>query len=365
MMFKNTYDGKKVLITGHTGFKGSWLVSWLLQMGAEIVGVSKDIPTKPSLFKCLNLENRIKHYCLNIQDHFALSKVILAEKPDFIFHLAAQAIVSSSYEEPLGTIASNVLGTANVLEALRISEHPCIAVLITSDKAYDNIEQIWGYKENDSLGGKDIYSGSKGAAELIIKSYFESFFKSSDCLVRIGIARAGNVIGGGDWAKDRLVVDAMLAWRDRKKVQVRSPNSTRPWQHVLEPLSGYLQLGCELVNNPSLNGESFNFGPKADQDRTVLQLLDACKGYWDLSAEEAYEVKKSGNFNEAVMLRLNCDKALSILNWQANLDFEETVRFTSEWYYCFYHGGNIQEKTSLQLDKYKELGRSRNLSWMA
>ena len=268
-MFDNIYKGKKVLVTGHTGFKGSWLTSWLLKLGAEVIGISKDIPTEPSMFKELGLEKKITHFLKDARDLNEVQEVIIKEVPDFVFHLAAQPIVSLSYSNPIETISSNVMGTANILEALRLSNHKCTAIIITSDKAYDNVEQIWGYKEDDHMGGKDIYSGSKGATELIIKSYFYSFFNNDSCNVKLGIGRAGNVIGGGDWAKDRIVVDCMLAWNKGEHVEIRSPKATRPWQHVLEPLSGYLKLGFDLYNDNSLNGEGFNFGPRSEQNRTV------------------------------------------------------------------------------------------------
>ena len=240
------YKSKKILITGHTGFKGSWLTAWLLKIGAEIVGVSKDIPTQPSMFEVLGLEEKIKHYNQDIRDLEKIRFIINKEKPDFIFHLAAQAIVSTSYIDPIETITTNAIGTANILEVLKTYKNPCISVMITSDKCYDNIESIWGYKEDDNLGGKDIYSGSKAAAEHIIKSYYHSFFKDINHPVKIGVGRAGNVIGGGDWAKDRIIVDSMLAWSNNQSVEIRSPKATRPWQHVLEPLSGYLLLGSKL-----------------------------------------------------------------------------------------------------------------------
>ena len=199
-MFKNIYKDKKVLITGNTGFKGSWLSVWLLSLGAKVVGISKDIPTHPSMFEKLDLQSKIKHYTEDIRNLDAIKEIIDNEEPEFLFHLAAQPIVSTSYSDPIETISSNVMGTANVLEALKVLNKKCTTIIITSDKAYDNVEQIWGYKENDQMGGKDIYSGSKGAAELIIKSYYHSFFKNTDSNVKFSIARAGNVIGGGDWA---------------------------------------------------------------------------------------------------------------------------------------------------------------------
>ena len=281
-MFKNIYNNKRVLVTGNTGFKGSWLTAWLLQTGANVFGISKDIPTKPSLFEVLNLNDKITHFEEDVCNFSAVKKIMEEVQPDFVFHLAAQPIVSDSYENPLETITTNVLGTTNVLEALRTLNFPCTAIIITSDKCYDNVEWVWGYKETDALGGKDIYSGSKGAAELVCKSYYHSFFKKETSKIRIATARAGNVIGGGDWALDRIVPDCMRAWSRGEVVEIRSPKATRPWQHVLEPLSGYLQLGAELFENKQLNGESFNFGPKAENSHSVEQLLNDLRKVWQI-----------------------------------------------------------------------------------
>lgn len=363
-MFQEIYKGKKVLVTGHTGFKGSWLVTWLLKLGADVVGVSKDIPTQPSMFEEMGLESKIKHYLEDIRDLNKMIEVFESEKPDFLFHLAAQPIVSTSYHDPIETISSNVMGTTNVLEALKEINSPCTAIIITSDKAYDNVEQVWGYKEDDQMGGKDIYSGSKGAAELIIKSYYYSFFKTDQSNVRLAIGRAGNVIGGGDWAKDRIVVDCMIAWSKEEKVEIRSPKATRPWQHVLEPLCGYLALGKELYENKDLDGEGFNFGPRAEQNRTVKELLEDLSGYWMSSPKDAFEVTADIPFHEAGLLKLNCDKALFHLKWQANLEYQDTIKFTTEWYYEFYNkGNNIFEKTLAQITEYENKAVKRGLLW--
>ncbi len=360
-MFEGVYTNKKVLVTGHTGFKGTWLSVWLLKLGANVIGISKDIPTMPSMFEVLGMQNKIKDYREDIRNLEKMTEIISAEKPDFVFHLAAQPIVSVSYSNPIETISSNAMGTANILEALRISNHNCTVVMITSDKAYDNIEQVWGYKENDQMGGRDIYSGSKGAAELIIKSYFHSFFNNSKSNVKLAVGRAGNVIGGGDWAKDRIVVDCMLAWSEGRAVEIRSPNSTRPWQHVLEPLSGYLKLGLELYKRVNLNGEAFNFGPRAEQNHTVETLLTDLSKYWNFEyIDDAYRVTDNIPFHEAGLLKLNCDKALFYLKWQATLEYAETIRFTSEWYYDFYRNDvDMYKKTLQQIDSY-ELKRSLN-----
>lgn len=364
-MFHNIYKNKKVLITGHTGFKGSWLTTWLLKLGANVIGISKDIPTHPSMFQVLQLEDKIQHYQEDIRDLSAISSIISNTKPDFLFHLAAQAIVSVSYSNPIETISSNVIGTANILEALKAANYPCTAIIITSDKAYDNVEQVWGYKEDDKMGGKDIYSGSKGAADLIIKSYYHSFFKSEKSNIRLAIGRAGNVIGGGDWAQDRIVVDCMVAWSKNQKVEIRSPSATRPWQHVLEPLSGYLQLGAALYKNSSLSGEAFNFGPKAEQNHTVKQLLEDLSAYWHFNhANDAFTITDNIPFHEAGLLKLNCDKALFYLKWQATMHYAQTIKLTSEWYYDFYHStAGIYQKTLHQINEYETLAKENDLSW--
>lgn len=364
-MFNSIYKDKKVLVTGHTGFKGTWLTAWLIKLGANVVGVSKDIPTNPSMFKELKLEDEIKHYQEDIRDLSKMIEIISNEKPEFLFHLAAQPIVSTSYGDPIETISSNVMGTANVLEALKTSNHICTAIIITSDKAYDNVEQVWGYKEDDKMGGRDIYSGSKGAAELIIKSYYHSFFKKDSCNIKLAIGRAGNVIGGGDWAKDRIVVDCMEAWSQNKTVEIRSPEATRPWQHVLEPLSGYLNLGQVLFEDKSLHGEAFNFGPRAEQNHTVKQLLEDLSKYWHFTnVNDAFTVTDNIPFHEAGLLKLNCDKALFYLKWQANLEYKDTIRFTSEWYYDFYKSDkNILDKTINQISEYENMAKDKGLKW--
>ena len=364
MMFADSYKGKRVMVTGHTGFKGSWLTTWLLKLGAEVTGVSIDVPTQPAMFEELSLTGRIKHIQADIRDLATMRDLIVAEQPDFVFHLAAQAIVSTSYGDPVNTMTTNVLGTLNILEALRTLEKSCVAVLITSDKCYDNVEQVWGYRETDRLGGKDVYSGSKGAAELVIKSYLHSFFQS-DHLVRLAVGRAGNVIGGGDWAKDRIVADCVRAWNDGCRVEIRSPQATRPWQHVLEPLSGYLALGQALAGQSQLHGEAFNFGPRAEQSHTVAELLGDLGQHWGFaSAEKAYQVTDNIPFHEAGLLKLNCDKALFHLKWEPNLDYTETIRLVGDWYATFYREqADMYALTLKQITDYERMGIERNRVW--
>lgn len=359
------FNGKKVLITGHTGFKGSWLTSWLLELGADVYGISIDIPTKPSMYEVLNLKEKIHDYQLDVRDYESLFSAIAEIRPDFIFHLAAQPIVSMSYKDPVGTITTNVLGTLNVLESLRILDYPCVAIIITSDKCYDNVEWAWGYKETDHLGGKDIYSGSKGAAELVFKSYYHSFFSKAGSKVRIASARAGNVIGGGDWALDRIVPDCMRAWSNNQNVEIRCPDSTRPWQHVLEPLSGYLNLAVELFSNEALNGESFNFGPRSEYNRTVLDLLVDLAERWNIvNMNEIYEVTGHLPFYEAGLLKLNCDKALFLLKWMATLNYEELIKFTGDWYYFYYKNDvDMFNYTISQIKEYINIATNKGILW--
>ena len=332
---KNVFKNKTVLITGNTGFKGSWLSIWLLKLGANIVGLSDKVPTSPSNYKASSLEDRINQQWLDIRDFNLVNEVFIKFKPDFVFHLAAQPLVRRSYDDPMETFETNISGTLNILECLRLSKHKTIAVMITSDKCYDNVEQLWGYRENDRLGGKDPYSASKGAAELLIKSYYESYFVKEDSLITIGVGRAGNVIGGGDWALDRIIPDSARAWSKGKPVIIRNPHATRPWQHVLEPLSGYLTLASLLYKNSKINGEAFNFGPSADQNFSVANLLDKMIDNWNEGSWK--DVSQKDKVYEAGLLKLCCDKALHMLNWEAALSFNETVKLTAEWYKIYYN----------------------------
>ncbi|MGC6367723.1 MAG: CDP-glucose 4,6-dehydratase [Candidatus Marinamargulisbacteria bacterium] len=348
----NTYNKKKVLVTGHTGFKGSWLCQWLLSMGANVTGISKDVPTSPSLFDALSLSKNINDIRGNIKDLHFLSKAINEVKPDVIFHLAAQPIVKEGIQNPVETFLSNSIGTMNLLESIRLGHRPNAVVLITSDKAYRNNEWDWGYRESDELGGDDPYSASKGCAELIIRSYINSYFNNGD-QTRFASARAGNVIGGGDWSEARIVPDAIKAWTSGEVVTIRSPKATRPWQHVLEPLGGYLNLGQKLLDSSNHHGESFNFGPKANVNKTVEQLLTEMAKHW---SQVNWEIKKNElTQNEHGLLKLCCDKALTKLNWEPTLNFEETVDFTVNWYKTFYDKSkDISQFTLDQIEQYQK-----------
>ncbi len=364
--FNNVFSNKKTLITGHTGFKGSWLSMWLLKLGASVFGLSKDIPTKPSMYGSLGLENRLTHFNKDIRNLDGLISIINETKPDFIFHLAAQPLVSVSYVNPIETISTNVIGTSNILEALRVSNHNCIIIIITSDKCYDNLELSRGYVETDTLGGKDIYSGSKGAAELVFKSYYHSFFSTVNSKVKSVSARAGNVIGGGDWAKDRIVPDCIRAWSKNKSVSIRNPQATRPWQHVLEPLSGYLMLGQALFEDSSLNGESFNLGPDDECDLSVQKLIiDLSKEWGFKDSAEAFNIVDISEFYEAELLKLNCYKALSQLGWEPTLNYEQLIQFTGSWYFNYANNkSNMYNYTLNQIRQYEQKAFDRSIKWI-
>jgi len=356
-LFADNFRNKTVLITGHTGFKGSWLSQWLEMLGANVVGYSIDIPTTPSHFELLK-DLSLHHTIGDIRDKKALLTLLEQHRPDFIFHLAAQPIVSTSYNDPIETFSTNAIGTATLLDALHIHNQACVCIVITSDKCYENVEWTWGYRETDQLGGKDPYSASKAAAEIVYHSYFHSFLKNSP--IKSATVRAGNVIGGGDWAKDRIVVDTMLAYSQNKSVEIRSPNATRPWQHVLEPLSGYLHLAHQLTLNASLNGESFNFGPRAEQNRSVAELITDLSTHWE-AINSPYTLADNASFNEANLLKLNCDKALAHLNWTPIMDYLETVEFTSMWYKEYYQNQHLSTKTQIQ--EYCILAQKRSSIW--
>ena len=354
MTFVNHFKNKKVLVTGNTGFKGSWLSLWLHLLGAKVIGISKDVPTIPSHYKLNN-----KFYLMNekfdLSNKKLITKIIKNSKPNYIFHLAAQPIVLESYSDPYATYLSNTVGTLNILESLKESNHKCTAILITSDKCYENINKKVNYKENDRLGGLDPYSSSKASAELIIRSYYESYFKTKSSNVRICSARAGNVMGGGDWAKYRIVPDCMKSWSQGKKVIIRNAKSTRPWQHVLEPISGYLTLAKSLSKNQNLNGEAFNFGPNSNSSHTVKELVDNLSLYYPGSKSKV--IPDKNNRYEANLLSLNCLKAKKLLNWSSKINFKDTAKMTSQWYEIYYNSSpkNAYKLSLEQIEQYTEL----------
>jgi CDP-glucose 4,6-dehydratase len=360
--FNNYYYNKKILITGNTGFKGSWLSLWLQNLGAKVYGLSIDIPTNPSLYEILNLTKIVNTNYQDIRNIEDTKKLVDQIRPDIIFHLAAQPIVKLSYNEPYNTFTTNALGTTTILEVLRQLNIPCTLVLITSDKCYDNVEWLWGYRETDKIGGKDPYSASKGMAELVINSYCQSFFKNSGSKVRALSVRAGNVIGGGDWAESRIVPDAIKAWNRGETLLIRSPNATRPWQHVLEPLSGYLLAGWKLSENSELLGEAFNFGPDSSNNYSVAELLEEMKGYW---IDSKWAVQITENAKEAGLLKLNCDKALHHLGWTPTMNFNETVEFTVRWYQNYYlKNQDMTSFTVAQINEYMKIAQKASKQWI-
>jgi CDP-glucose 4,6-dehydratase len=363
MNYLSSFYGKRVIVTGHTGFKGSWLCLWLAKLGAQVHGISLDVPSQPSHFEAANLTSQVEDYRLDIRDTEKIEQVFKNIQPDFIFHLAAQALVRNSYSNAVDTWRTNTLGTINILEGLRNLQRTCIAVIITSDKCYENVEWVWGYRETDALGGPDPYSASKGAAELAIRSYVKSFFPVEG-LVKIGVGRAGNVIGGGDWAEDRIVPDCMRAWSEKSKVTLRNSLSTRPWQHVLEPLSGYLSLAIALKGNPTLHGQAFNFGPPAQQNHSVGELVELMARHWGHAYwEDASD--KYGGPHEAILLKLNCDKAFHYLKWWAVWDFAKTVHETVVWYHKYYMQPtmSIADISLKQIEDYHQSAKSKGVSW--
>lgn len=342
----NFWRGKKVLVTGHTGFKGSWLSLWLAQMGADPFGYALEPDTTPSLFVQLGLERRIDHLIADIRDGDAVRKRVDLIKPDVVFHLAAQPLVRHSYREPLRTWNVNVMGTAHLLDGLRGLDKTCAVVVVTTDKVYENREWIHPYRETDRLGGYDPYSASKAAAELVASSYRQSFF-GADAPVRIATARAGNVIGGGDWAEDRIVPDMIRALALGAEVAVRNPDAVRPWQHVLEPLSGYLRLAQNLYEkNDELLQSCFNFGPHAGDSRTVRQLVEGALAHWPGVWQD---VSDPTAVHEAGLLNLDISKAQALLGWEPRWDFNASIRETIEWHRAVHGGQSPLDATLAQI----------------
>ena len=360
-MFNNIYRGKKIIVTGHTGFKGSWLTLWLKKLGAEVIGISLDPPSIPSHFESLGIRSEIKDFHLDIRNHQGMKSIFNDTKPDLAFHLAAMPIVRECYDHPVEAFSTNVMGSIHFLDCVNSSPSLKAAVLVTSDKCYKNQEWVYGYRETDLLGGEDPYSASKACAEIAFASFFKSYLQTSGkCVASV---RAGNVVGGGDWAKDRIVPDSVRAWSENKIVTMRSPNATRPWQHVLEPISGYLWLGALLLKGgQNLNGESFNFGPRPENDFTVLELIKAMQPYWPNSQYQII-ASEADHKKESHLLKLACEKANNRLGWKPILDFHETANLTSQWYSQFYNNENILKASLDQIELYENLGKKLNLAW--
>jgi CDP-glucose 4,6-dehydratase len=361
-IFNGVYRGKRVLVTGHTGFKGAWLTLWLTQLGAEVAGFSKYYPSKPCLFNILGLKKKIRHYQGDIVDKGQIEKVFRTFKPQIVFHLAAQPIVRMAYQDPKKTFDTNLGGTVNILECVRNASCVQAAVIITSDKCYENVGISRGYREEDRLGGADPYSASKACAEIAFSAYYRSFFCHQD-KIRLATTRAGNVIGGGDWAKDRIVPDCVRAWSQGKVAVIRNPSATRPWQHVLEPLSGYLWLGaCLLRDKMKLSGDSFNFGPHQRASKDVAALADLFVSLWGKASWK--HVVSGGKRKEPLMLQLSPHKTEHKLSWKSVLSFKETIELTVSWYQQYY--GKKIDMTGFschQIDEYIQKAKARGLRW--
>ena len=347
--FFSAYAGKKIFITGHTGFKGTWLTYILKMAGAKITGYSLPLGPSQSHFRILGLPSLINHIEGDVRDSNSLLCAIRDAQPEFVFHLAAQPLVNHSYSDPLYTFETNIMGSANLLEAVSRCESVRSLVFITSDKCYENLEWVWGYRESDMLGGRDPYSASKAAAEIIFSSYARSFFIHRN-LLGCASARAGNVIGGGDWAEDRIVPDCIRSITRGDKIHLRNPKATRPWQHVLEPISGYLLLGLKLREDPTKFSGSWNFGPSTLDIRTVHDVASSIVKYLG-RGEIEINLGQNGP-HEANLLQLNCDKANHLLKWQSRWGVEKTLETTATWYKVFINGGDVAITTKKQLEEY-------------
>lgn len=367
-MFGNCYRGKKILVTGHTGFKGSWLCEWLLALGAEVTGFALDPLTDEDLYYQLDLGSRLAgDVRADLADRDRLVSLVAELEPDFVFHLAAQPLVRLSYKTPVETFATNIMGSVHVMDALRLAASPCICVMVTTDKCYQNQEWLSSYREDDPMGGYDPYSASKGAAEIAIASYRSSFFSEKSNPVKIASGRAGNVLGGGDWALDRIVPDCVRAIRKGESITVRNKIATRPWQHVLEPLSGYLWLGAALAH-PSLVGHQettnftggFNFGPSLFSNRSVAELVEELlkhlPGEWVDAADP-------NALHEASKLNLAIDKAFHLLQWSPVWDFSETIRTTANWYREVSSDATAQANTRSDIERYTQDAHVRGILW--
>ena len=340
-LFDDIYRGKKVLVTGHTGFKGSWLSLWLHELGANISGISLSPESSPNHWDMLGL--CVDDRRIDVRDFDGISKAVQEIQPDIVFHLAAQPLVRRSYRDPLETWSTNVMGTANILEACRLTSSVSAVVVVTTDKCYQNNEWTWGYRETDSLGGHDPYSASKAGAELVTASFRDSFFNKSNDLY-VATARAGNVIGGGDWSEDRLIPDLIRSMQANKSTEIRSPNSTRPWQHVLEPLSGYLLLGQKLLLGDKAFADAWNFGPEPSGNQPVSKIVLNLGKIW---GELKWHTSNKRHPHEANLLYLDSSKARNKLNWKPVWDVDVALKNTALWYYEWMQNGQLASQKQL------------------
>lgn len=344
------YQGKKVFLTGHTGFKGSWLLQWLYLLRAEVAGYALEPETEHDLYRVIGGDSFCRSIIGDVRDKERLQKALIDFEPDFVFHLAAQPLVRLSYQIPSETFAVNAIGTAHLLDAVRLLEKPCTVICITTDKVYENKEWPYPYRETDRLGGYDPYSASKACAELVIDSYRNCFFNPKDYPIHqksLASARAGNVIGGGDWAKDRIIPDIVRSLNEGEPIQVRNPAAVRPWQHVLEPLGGYLHLGAKMANDPLRFAGSWNFGPVAEDNLTVEKLVKTAVSVWGKGKYEKLELH--GTLHETSLLKLDISKAVNDLGWKPKLSAHSAIVKTLEWYECYFfnpeHSVELIEKT--------------------
>jgi len=343
------WSGKRVFLTGHTGFKGGWLSLWLSSMGAKVTGYALDSCTNPNLYGALGADKLVHcSHIADIRDLSKLQKAMTAAQPELVIHMAAQPLVRYSYANPVETYATNVMGTVNVLESMRKTDSVRAAVVVTTDKCYENKEWVWGYRENDPMGGHDPYSSSKGCAELVTAAYQKSFFTNSS--PHIASARAGNVIGGGDWSEDRLLPDAIRAFEASQSLMIRNPMATRPWQHVLEPLSGYLLLAQALYEKGSSFSGAWNFGPSDEDNRTVKEVIDLLISKW--GSGPAWEVENSQQLHEANLLKLDCSKAYAQLNWAPRWGLELAISKIVEWQKAFQAKKDMREFSLTQINEY-------------
>jgi len=354
-MILDTFKGKTVLVTGHTGFKGSWLCLWLAQLGAEVHGYSLPPNTEPNHYTAAHIFELLKSEKLgDIRDQNTLTKYIYSVQPDCIFHLAAQPLVRKSYADPVETFDTNVMGSIYLMEAVRTMSNPCSVVMITSDKCYENVGKAEGYVETDPMGGHDPYSASKGCAELAVASYRRSFFPPADIAkhgVMLASVRAGNVVGGGDWADDRIIPDAVRAVTSGRPLEIRSPNAVRPWQHVLEPLSGYLLLAAKMMNSEPNLADGWNFGPAPSKASTVAEMVHLFYSLWGEGNTECNDNTK--HLHEATYLTLSSNKAMKNLGWLPVWNFAQTVGRTAKWYKGFYENSDALSLSLEDIDEYR------------
>lgn len=353
MIDKNFWRGKKVFITGHTGFKGSWLCLWLSLLGANVTGYALEPPTDPSLFELCGVDKLIKSYIADIRDGVTLKKTMAEAAPEIVIHMAAQALVRESYKNPVETYSTNVMGTVNLFESIRDCQSVKAVVNVTTDKCYENKEWPWGYRENEPMGGYDPYSNSKACSELVTSSYRSAFFNPKDYDIHgvaLGSARAGNVIGGGDWAADRLIPDCIRSLLDGQKIVIRSPQAIRPWQHVLEPLSGYLTLAQKLFEGGPRYAEAWNFGPDDNDCKPVEWIVRRMCAKWGSGSD--YEIEGGEHPHEANYLKLDCSKAKAELGWYPNWNLETAIDMVIEWALSYKNGKVLKKVCLEQIDEY-------------